>query len=124
MTRALLCLSMAAAVLAQQVEVAATLSFTEGPAVDRDGNVYFTEIVNQRIMKLTPAGAMSVWRENSNVANGLLIDDTVIHPAAHVKTRRRLEKWGIKEAPVDVSEVLKAEGGVTCCSLVFDAEQP
>jgi dimethylargininase len=57
-----------------------------------------------------------------HAANALLIDDTVIYPSAHEKTRRRLEKWGIKVVPVDVSEVLKAEGGVTCCSLVFDAE--
>lgn len=53
-------------------------------------------------------------------ANALLLDETVIYPAAHEKTRRRLEKWGIKVVPVDVSEVLKAEGGVTCCSLVFE----
>ena len=38
---------------AQQPEVATSLAFTEGPAVDRDGNVYFTEMVSQRIMKLT-----------------------------------------------------------------------
>ena len=39
---------------AQQPEIATTVAFTEGPAVDRDGNVYFTEMVFQRIMKLTP----------------------------------------------------------------------
>ena len=59
---------------AQQPEVATTLSFTEGPTVDRDGNVYFTELVWQRIMKLTPAGVLSVFREQSNNANGLLLD--------------------------------------------------
>ena len=35
-------------------EIATTVSFTEGPTVDRDGNVYFTEIIQQRIMKLGP----------------------------------------------------------------------
>ena len=34
----------------QQPEVATTVAFTEGPAVDRDGNVYFTDIINQRIL--------------------------------------------------------------------------
>ena len=58
----------------QQTEVAATVAFTEGPVADRDGNVYFTELVFQRIMKLTPAGVLSVFREQSNNANGLLID--------------------------------------------------
>jgi gluconolactonase len=59
---------------AQQPEIAASLVFTEGPAVDREGNVYFTDIINQRIMKLGGDGLLSIYRENSNVANGLLID--------------------------------------------------
>jgi gluconolactonase len=59
---------------AQQVEIATSVAFTEGPAVDREGNVYFTDIINQRIMKLTKDGPLSIYREKSNVANGLLID--------------------------------------------------
>ena len=58
----------------QAVEIATTLAFTEGPVADRDGNVYFTELVFQRIMKLTPQGVLSVFRESSNNANGMLID--------------------------------------------------
>jgi gluconolactonase len=42
--------------------------------VDRDGNVYFTEMVAQRIMKLSANGVLSTFREHSNNANGLLID--------------------------------------------------
>jgi gluconolactonase len=56
------------------VEVAATTAFTEGPTVDRDGNVYFSEIMSQRIMKLSPDGVLSTYREHSNNANGLVID--------------------------------------------------
>jgi gluconolactonase len=59
---------------AQQPEIATTVAFTEGPTVDRDGTVYFTELVSQRIMKLTAAGVLSTFRESSNGANGLLID--------------------------------------------------
>jgi gluconolactonase len=59
---------------AQQPEIATTVAFTEGPAVDRQGNVYFTDIINQRIMKLGADGALTTYRERSNVANGLLID--------------------------------------------------
>ena len=59
---------------AQQPEIAATVAFTEGPAVDPDGNVYFTEMVSQRIMKLSANGVLSTFRERSNNANGLLID--------------------------------------------------
>jgi gluconolactonase len=61
-------------VAAQQPEIATTVAFTEGPTVDRDGNVYFTDVINQRIMKLGADGHLSTYRENSNVANGLLID--------------------------------------------------
>ena len=60
--------------LAQQPEIATAVAFTEGPTVDRDGNVYFTEMVSQRIMKLTANGVLSTFREHSNNANGLLID--------------------------------------------------
>lgn len=64
----------AAPAAAQEPEVATTVAFTEGPTADRDGNVYFTEIINQRIMKLGADGVLSVFRERSNAANGLLID--------------------------------------------------
>lgn len=65
---------LSAPLVAQVPEVATTVAFTEGPTVDRDGNVYFTDIINQRIHKLSAAGVLSTWRENSNAANGLLID--------------------------------------------------
>jgi len=64
----------AAAATTSLVEIATTVAFSEGPAVDRDGNVYFTEIINQRIMKLGVDGVLSTYREPSNVANGMLID--------------------------------------------------
>ena len=67
-------LLMPSAATPQQADIAATVAFTEGPVVDRDGNVYFTELVFQRIMKLTPQGVLSVFREQSNNANGMLID--------------------------------------------------
>src|SRR6185503_16976035 len=70
----LVCFAMLFPAAAQEVEIATTISFTEGPTVDRDGNVYFTDIMTQRIMKLSTAGVQSVYRERSNVANGLLID--------------------------------------------------
>jgi dimethylargininase len=53
-------------------------------------------------------------------ANALLVGETVIYPQAHTETQRRLEDRGITVKTVDVSELAKAEGGVTCCSLIFD----
>jgi len=49
-------------------------AFTEGPAADADGNVYFSDIPNERIHKIDAAGKVSVFREKSNHANGLMIN--------------------------------------------------
>ena len=57
-----------------RAEVATTVAFTEGPTVDREGNVYFTETTSQRIMKLSTAGVLTTFREHSNAANGLIFD--------------------------------------------------
>jgi len=52
-------------------------------------------------------------------ANALLIGGTIIYPAGYPRTRERLENAGIPVKAVDVSEIIKAEGAVTCCSLIF-----
>jgi dimethylargininase len=57
--------------------------------------------------------------EEPMAANALLVGGTVIYPAAYPRTRRRLEEAGIAVQTVDVSELAKAEGGVTCCSLIL-----
>lgn len=51
-------------------------------------------------------------------ANVLRVADAVLVPSAYRRTRRRLEGRGLRVRGVDVSELAKAEGGVTCCSLV------
>lgn len=55
-------------------QVAADYSFTEGPAVDAKGNVYFTDQPNNRIMKWSTDGTISVFMENAGRANGLFFD--------------------------------------------------
>ena len=40
---------------------------------------------------------------------------------AYVETRERLEARGLDVVAVDQSEFAKAEGGVTCLSLLFNA---
>jgi dimethylargininase len=54
-------------------------------------------------------------------ANALLAAGTVVYPEAFPRTRARLEARGLRVATVDVSELAKAEGAVTCCSLLLDA---
>ena len=48
--------------------------FTEGPAVDQQGNVYFTDQPNDRIMKWSVDGELSVFLEKTGRANGLYFD--------------------------------------------------
>ncbi len=60
--------------LSRNVEVATTVAFTEGPTVDAEGTVYFTDLANNRIMTLSTDGEMSTFRQPSHRANGLIFD--------------------------------------------------
>jgi len=55
-------------------KLAGDFRFTEGPATDAVGNVFFSDIPNNRIHKLSLDGRLSVFRENSGGANGLYFD--------------------------------------------------
>jgi dimethylargininase len=59
-----------------------------------------------------------------DAANGLRVGDAVLFPAAYPRTAERLRRLGILVRTVDVSELAKAEGAVTCCSLVWDTVEP
>ncbi len=52
--------------------VAEGYKFTEGPAVDRQGNVFFTDIPANRIHKIDTAGKVSLFAENTAGSNGLM----------------------------------------------------
>lgn len=54
------------------VEVQKGFQFTEGPASDDQGNLYFTDIPAEKILKLDPAGALSTFSDKSGHANGLM----------------------------------------------------
>lgn len=49
-------------------------SFTEGPAADAAGNVFFTDQPNNRIWKYGTDGKLSIFMEPSGRANGLYFD--------------------------------------------------
>lgn len=57
-----------------------------------------------------------------HAANALRIGDTLVLPSAFPRTRERLDRAGFATVDVDVSELQKAEGAVTCCSVVFPAQ--
>jgi dimethylargininase len=77
-----------------------------------DPNVF----ASHRLIEIDPG--------EEHAANALRIGDSVIHPECFPRTRERLQAAGITVVPVDISELQKAEGAVTCCSLVFAESMP
>jgi len=55
--------------------------------------------------------------------NVLQVGDTTICGAAFPLTNRRLAEAGVSVRTVDMSEFEKAEGGVTCCSVIFPSTE-
>jgi dimethylargininase len=55
-------------------------------------------------------------------ANVLRVGGSTVCAAAYPRTLRRLEAAGVAIRTVDMSEFAKAEGGVTCCSVILDQE--
>lgn len=92
------------------LQAVATVAFTEGPTVDRDGRVYFSEMLSGRILVYTPeslvpqspaeggqdqralgralGGGVEIFREPSQGANGLIIDPQRRLIAAEIVSRR------------------------------------
>jgi dimethylargininase len=56
-----------------------------------------------------------------HAANALRVGAEIVYPAAYPRTAARLRGCGLRVRLVDVSELAKAEGAVTCCSLIWDA---
>jgi dimethylargininase len=56
-------------------------------------------------------------------ANAVFIAGVVLHPTTFSATQVRLAERGIRVERLDLSELAKAEGGVTCCSIRFQAGQ-
>jgi len=54
-------------------------------------------------------------------ANALAVGGEIIYPASFPRTRSRIEGRGFKVTQLDISELQKAESGLTCSSLIFDA---
>jgi len=83
-----------------------------------------TLLVNRRWVDAAALGDrefIDVAPSEPAAAGALLIGDTVVYPARFGLTRDRLSEAGISTEVVELSELAKAEAGVTCCSLVFDA---
>jgi len=55
-----------------------------------------------------------------HAANAVRAGSGLVYPSCFPHTLARLENAGIEVSTVDVSELQKAEGAVTCCSLLFE----
>src|SRR5690606_14984005 len=49
-------------------------AFTEGPAVDTEGNIYFTDQPSNKIWKYSTTGELSLFKDAAGRANGLYFD--------------------------------------------------
>jgi dimethylargininase len=69
---------------------------------------------------LAPLETIAVDPTEPMAANALLIGGEVIFPAEFPRTRALLEDAGVRVRPVPAGELAKAEGGVTCGSIIVD----
>ena len=84
-----------------------------------------TLLANRAWFDATPLSGfdwIDVDPQEPHAANALALGDTVILPASFPSTRTRLEAAGFQVTPLDISELQKAESGLTCSSLLFDAQ--
>lgn len=54
--------------------ISSQFSFTEGPAKDQLGNIFFTDQPNNRIWKYATDGKLSIFKENAGRSNGMYFD--------------------------------------------------
>jgi dimethylargininase len=69
---------------------------------------------------LTQFRIVDVAEGEERAANVLCLGGTVILPDAFSRTAEILEREGLRVRMLDVSELMKAEAGVTCCSLILE----
>jgi len=63
---------------------------------------------------------IGVDEREPDAANALRVGDTIVHGSQFPRTGARLRERGLRVATTDCSELAKAEGAVTCCSLIFE----
>ncbi|HKW62651.1 MAG TPA: arginine deiminase family protein [Candidatus Acidoferrum sp.] len=56
-----------------------------------------------------------------HAANALALGGTIIFPASFPKTRGRIGSLDFRVTTLDISELQKAESGLTCSSLIFES---
>jgi dimethylargininase len=67
------------------------------------------------------AGLQLIDAPDAEAVNVLRIHDTVIVAGGFPRTAETIERLELQVRPLDNSELRKAEGALTCCSLLFEA---
>jgi len=84
-----------------------------------------TLLANRAWFEAAPFAAYD-WIEvdpaEPHAANALAFGGTVIFPASFPRTRARLQAQGFHVTPIEISELQKAESGLTCSSLIFHTQ--
>jgi len=82
-----------------------------------------TLLANRAWLDTTPLSGhewIDVDPDEPHAANALALAGTIILPASFPRTRALVEARGFHVTPLDISELQKAESGLTCSSLLFE----
>jgi len=80
-------------------------------------------LVNRRWIDAAAFGGFELVDVDSSepwAANALRLRDRIVFPSAFPRTADRLRARGLRLVSLEVGELAKAEGAVTCCSLILD----
>jgi dimethylargininase len=105
--------------MVQPVEVGEVLHLKSAVTAVADG----TLLVNPKwvaVDRFKPFECIDIDPDEPYAANALRIGDSVVYPVSFRRTSARLAARGVRIVEVDVGELAKAEGAVTCCSLIFN----
>src|SRR6266566_69608 len=95
----------------------------EGGDVLRIGRKLFVGLTRRSnaegIRQLAAHEWIDVDPAEPHAANALALENTIIFPASFPRTRARIEARGFHVTSIDISELQKAESGLTCSSLLF-----
>ncbi len=97
-------------------EMSSGHGFTEGPAVDAAGNVFFTDVRNNKIHQIDHAsGKVSLWKEDTGGANGLMFG-----PDGKLYACQGRKRNIVAYSPEGAEEILSSD--VASNDLVVDAK--
>jgi dimethylargininase len=93
-------------------------------ALEADRVLCNPDWIDTRVFGHADVDVITVDPAEPHAANVLRLGYTIVCAASHERTAAGLRARGYSVCAVDVSELAKAEAGVTCCSLIIDSYQP